>query len=327
MEIILKKSNNEGAWSGESEPFVKAYPSHIKMENVIKLHPSIKLNIFCVSVVWYWWEDFMSEWNSIRGKSNRMINVTFVAIIKFIKVGRVWSPFDWYLLQRHPCPDPTLCPSPLVCWSKSYKKFTTVPKYDVVFSLCGHPPRHLVIEFLRSINRNVFVAQPPPLTLTDRQTFPLYLFVLVTQICQPSLQQGGPGINGYGGGLCDHLGVWVILVSGWHVITPAVNQDRHRAPDTERLRRADTEGSRQLWGDLKQCGDWDIIYWYRPAVVALKTFSIIFWVSEVSIMSTRWNSFKWIFYLARIFRQSLIKRKKYLKFESSLQKKFETKTV
>ena len=49
MEIILWKSNNEGAWPGESEPFVKAYPSHIKMVNVIKLLPSIKFNIFLVS--------------------------------------------------------------------------------------------------------------------------------------------------------------------------------------------------------------------------------------------------------------------------------------
>ena len=48
-EIILWKSNNEGAWPGESEPFVKAYPSHIKMVNVIKLLPSIKFNIFLVS--------------------------------------------------------------------------------------------------------------------------------------------------------------------------------------------------------------------------------------------------------------------------------------
>ena len=49
-------------------------------------------------------------------------------------------------------------------------------------------------------------------------------------------------------------------------------------------------------------------------------------VSEVSIMSTRWNSFKWIFYLARIFRQRLNKNKIFI-FESPAQKKFETKTV
>ena len=218
----------------------------------------------------------MSKWNSIRGKSNRMINVTFVVIIKFIKVGRVWSPFDWYLLQSHPCPIQLYAPLHLFAGANHTKQFTAVPKYDVVFSLCGHPPDiSSSNSFAASTGMYLWTDLLLWLWVTDR----LFRYIYLSSSPKFANHRYDKGVRGsmvMSGGLCDHLGFWLILVSGWHVITLAVNQDRHREPDMERLRRAATEGSRQLWGDLKQCGDWDIIYWYRPAVVALKTFSIIF---------------------------------------------------
>ena len=257
----------------------------------------------------------MSEWNSFRGKSNGMINVTFVAIIKFIKVGRVWSRFDWYLLQRRPCPDLTLCPcipsGDLFAGSNHTTQFTAVSKYDVVFSHRGHPDRLSSSNSFAASSAGMYL-RTDLLSDSDWPTFPLYLFVLVAKICQPSLQQGGPRINGYERRPLWSPELWLILVSewsgGWHVITLAVTQERHRETDSQSLRRADTERWRQLWGDLKQCADWDIIYWYLLAGCGrIKDVLNYIRVSEVSIMSTRWNSFKWIFYLARIFsRQSSI---------------------
>ena len=145
-------------------------------------------------------------------------------------------------------------------------------------------------------------------TLTDRLFRYIYLFSSA-KFANHRYNKGVRGSMAMSGGLFDPPELWLILVSGgWHVITLAVTQERHRETDSQRLRRADTERWRQLWGDLKQCADWDIIYWYLLAGCGrIKDVLNYIRVSEVSIMSTRWNSFKWIFYLARIFsRQSSI---------------------
>ena len=248
----------------------------------------------------------MSEWNSIRGKSNGMINVAFVAIIKFIKVGRVWSPFDWYLLQRHPCPDPALCPWVLslsTCLLEQIIQNSLQPSLNTTLSspsVTSAPS--LVIEFLRSINRNVFADRPPPLTLTGRPTLPLYYL-------SPSPKFAN---HRYNKGVLDQW-LWAaasvislaLIDSGLRMTSDHTSCHSRQAPRPRhrRLRRADTERWRQSWGDLKQC--WLRYYLLIPAACGrIKDVLNYIRVSEVSIMSTRWNSFKWIFYLARIFRQS-----------------------
>ena len=173
----------------------------------------------------------MMVWNSIGGKSNGMINVSFVAIIKFYK-GRsrlipVWlmPPTETALLIR------LYAPLHLFAGANHTKQFTAVTKYDAVFSLCGHPPRlSSSNSFAASAGMYLWTDLLLWLWLTDQLFRYIYLF--------PSPKFAN---HRYNKGVLDQWlwaaasvisWLWLILVSGWQVITLAVTQDRHRDPDT-----------------------------------------------------------------------------------------------
>ena len=170
----------------------------------------------------------MMVWNSIGGKSNGMINVSFVAIIKFYK-GRsrlipVWlmPPTETALLIR------LYAPLHLFAGANHTKQFTAVPKCDAVFSLCGHPP-HVSSSnsFAASAGMYLWTDLLLGLWPTDFSA----IFVCPRHSNLPTIVTArGSRINGY-----DRRPLWSswwILVSGWRVITLAVTQDRDRALTT-----------------------------------------------------------------------------------------------
>ena len=202
-----------------------------------------------------------------------------------------------------PCPDLTLCPS--TCLRDQIIQNSLQPSLNTMLS-------SLSVD-IRSVARHRIPSQSECIC---RPTFSDLLWLTdfsAISICSPSpkfanhrYNKGVRGSMVMSGGLFDSPGLWLILVSGWQWITLAVTQDRHRETDNQSLRRADTERWRQLWRRFKT------MRWLRYYLLILagcgriKDVLNYIRVSEVPIMSTRWNSFKWIFYLDRIFRQNSI---------------------
>ena len=235
-EIILWKSNNEGAWPGESEPFVKAYPSHIKMVKVIWLLPSIKFNIFLLS-----WFDrtvgrFDERMKQYQRKEQWHDKCRFCCHHKVYK-GRsrlipIWlippteTPLPWSSFM----PLGSL-PLHLFAGANHTKQFTAVPKYDAVFSLCDIRPvsRHRI----PSQHQPECICGPTSSSDSDWPTNFSAIFICTRHPNLPTIvTTRGSWINGYERRPLWSSWLWLILVSGWRVITLAVTQDRHRDPDT-----------------------------------------------------------------------------------------------
>ena len=237
MEIILWKSNNEGAWPGESEPFVKAYPSHIKMVNVIKLLPSIKFNIFLVS-----WFDltvgrFDERMKQYQRKEQWHDKCHFCCHHKVYK-GRsrlipVWlippteTPLPWSSFM------PLGCLPLSTCLLEQIIQNSLQPSLNTTLSSPSVDIRPVSRHRIPSQHQPECICGPTSSSDSDWPTNFSAIFICSRHPNLPTIvTTRGSWINGYERRPLWSPWLWLILVSGWRVITLAVTQDRHRDPDT-----------------------------------------------------------------------------------------------